>query len=52
MIIEKIVKLTKAEESKKAGKEKKLSRRVIVGYAEKIIQPDLDRLKYFLNHTI
>ncbi len=51
MIIEKVVKLTKAEKSKKTNKDEKLSRKEMVGYAEQLIQPELDRLKYFLDHV-
>ncbi len=52
MILDKVVKLAKAETVNKASKEKKLSRREMVGYAEKLIQPDLERLRHFLNHIV
>jgi hypothetical protein len=50
-IMEKIVKLHKAEEAKKQKEKKKLTRKQMVGFAERMIQSDLAKLKHFLNLT-
>ena len=49
MITNEVVKLTEAEGKKNPKKEKKLKRRELVEFAEKLIQTNLEKFKNFLN---
>ncbi len=48
MIMEKIVNLTKAEEKKRNKGERKLTRKEIVGHAERITLSEIGKLKQFI----